>query len=161
MAKPHTPAVNGPSTPRRRLAGASFGSRRKLSRHSIHLRNHITLFLDPGATIVAAESPAAGASGGYDPPTNAWDKFPGFGHSHWLRPDLGWGSDCVYRRSGLIWKGLSRGDRGAKTPLSRQQSISLKNCRNVNLRDISILRRTFRHPHLRRDNLTIDNLKCY
>ena len=36
--------------------------------YSIHLKSHITLFLDPGATIVAADAPAAGSSGGYDPP---------------------------------------------------------------------------------------------
>ena len=29
--------------------------------YSIHLKSHITLFLDPGATIVAADAPATGA----------------------------------------------------------------------------------------------------
>ena len=52
--------------------------------YSIHLKSHITLLLDAGATIVAADAPAGGTSGGYDPPEpNAWDKFQDFGHSHW------------------------------------------------------------------------------
>ena len=80
--------------------------------YSIHLKSHITLFLDPGATIVAADTPAAGA-GGYDPPEpNAWDKFQDFGHSHWHN-SLIWGEDLEnisIEGQGLIWgKGLSRG----------------------------------------------------
>ena len=61
--------------------------------YSIHLKSHITLFLDAGATIVAADAPAAGANGGYDPPEpNAWDKFQDFGHSHWHN-SLIWGKN--------------------------------------------------------------------
>src|ERR1700681_2660845 len=61
--------------------------------YSIHLKSHITLFLDPGATIVAADSPVASAGGGYDPPEpNAWDQFQDFGHSHWHN-SLIWGED--------------------------------------------------------------------
>ena len=133
--------------------------------YSIHLRSHITLFLDPGATIVAAESPAAGASGGYDPPEpNAWDKFQDFGHSHWHN-SLIWGEDLEnisIEGQGLIWgKGLSRGDRDLALAAGvGNKSISLKNCRNVNLRDISILHGGhFAILATGVDNLTIDNLK--
>src|SRR5438270_953124 len=46
--------------------------------YSIHLKSHISLYLDPGATIVAADTPTQ-ASSGYDPPEpNAWDKFQDF-----------------------------------------------------------------------------------
>src|SRR5262245_37006337 len=49
---------------------------------SIRLKSKIALYIDAGATIVAAE-PQAGKSG-YDPPEpNAWDKYQDFGHSHW------------------------------------------------------------------------------
>src|ERR1700730_1841870 len=42
--------------------------------YSIHLKSHITLYLDPGATILAADAPAQGAVGGYAPPeSHAWD----------------------------------------------------------------------------------------
>jgi polygalacturonase len=133
--------------------------------YSIHLKSHITLFLDPGATIVAAETPAAGTSGGYDPPEpNAWDKFQDFGHSHWHN-SLIWGEDLEnisIEGQGLIWgKGLSRGDRDLALAAGvGNKSISLKNCRNVNLRDISILHGGhFAILATGVDNLTIDNLK--
>jgi polygalacturonase len=133
--------------------------------YSIHLKSHITLFLDPGATIVAADAPAAGSSGGYDPPEpNAWDKFQDFGHSHWHN-SLIWGEDLEnisIEGQGLIWgKGLSRGDRDLVLAAGvGNKSISLKNCRNVNLRDISILHGGhFAILATGVDNLTIDNLK--
>jgi polygalacturonase len=130
---------------------------------SIHLKSHITLYLDPGATIVAADTPASG--GGYDPPEpNAWDHFQDFGHSHWHN-SLIWGEDLQnisIEGQGLIWgKGLSRGDRDlALAPGVGNKSISLKNCRNVTLRDISILHGGhFAILATGVDNLTIDNLK--
>jgi polygalacturonase len=133
--------------------------------YSIHLKSHITLFLDPGATIVAAEAPPAGAGGGYDPPEpNTWDKFQDFGHSHWHN-SLIWGEDLQnisVEGQGLIWgKGLSRGDRDLVLAAGvGNKSISLKNCRNVNLRDISILHGGhFAILATGVDNLTIDNLK--
>ena len=132
--------------------------------YSIHLKSHITLFLDPGATIVAADTPAAGG-GGYDPPEpNAWDKFQDFGHSHWHN-SLIWGEDLEnisIEGQGLIWgKGLSRGDRDLALAAGvGNKSISLKNCRNVTLRDISILHGGhFAILATGVDNLTIDNLK--
>ncbi len=78
--------------PRRAAASFAFPAGNYLC-YSIHLKSHVTLFLDPGATIVAADAPAAGAGGGYDPPEpNAWDKFQDFGHSHWHN-SLIWGED--------------------------------------------------------------------
>src|ERR1700687_2301256 len=133
--------------------------------YSIHLKSHITLYLDPGATIVAADAPAAGAGGGYDPPEpNAWDKFQDFGHSHWHN-SLIWGEDLEnisIEGQGLIWgKGLSRGDRDLVLAAGvGNKSISLKNCRNVTLRDVSILHGG--HCAILAtgvDTLTIDNLK--
>ena len=133
--------------------------------YSIHLKSHITLYLDPGATILAADAPAQGAVGGYDPPEpNAWDKFQDFGHSHW-RNSLIWGEDLQnisIEGPGLIWgKGLSRGDRDAVLAAGvGNKSISLKNCHNVTLRDVSILHGGhFAILATGVDNLTIDNLK--
>jgi polygalacturonase len=133
--------------------------------YSIHLKSHITLLLDAGATIVAADAPAAGTSGGYDPPEpNAWDKFQDFGHSHWHN-SLIWGEDLQnisIEGQGLIWgKGLSRGDHDVVLAAGvGNKSISLKNCRNVTLRDISILHGGhFAILATGVDNLTIDNLK--
>ena len=61
--------------------------------YSIHLKSNVEIFLGPGATIIAADPPAPGTSGGYDPPEpNSWDKFQDFGHSHWHN-SLIWGED--------------------------------------------------------------------
>jgi polygalacturonase len=52
----------------------------------IHLQSNVALYLDPGATILAANSPAPGEPGGYDhAEPNPWDQFQDFGHSHWSR----------------------------------------------------------------------------
>jgi hypothetical protein len=131
--------------------------------YSIHLKSHVTLYLSPGATIVAADSPSTDA-GGYDPPEpNQWDKYQDFGHSHWHN-SLIWGEDLSNVSiigPGLIWgKGLSRGG-GDSTlaPGVGNKTISLKNCRNVTLRDISILHGGhFAILATGVDNLTIDNL---
>ena len=62
----------------------------------------------------------------------------------------------------MIWgKGLSRGDRDLALAAGvGNKSISLKNCRNVTLRDVSILHGGhFAILATGVDNLTIDNLK--
>jgi polygalacturonase len=133
--------------------------------YSIHLKSKVALHLGPGATILAADSPPSGSSGGYDPPEpNSWDKFQDFGHSHWHN-SLIWGEDLENVSivgPGLIWgKGLSRG--GGDATLAAgvgNKSISLKNCRNIILRDVSILHGGhFAILATGVDNLTIDNLK--
>ncbi|HUB24164.1 MAG TPA: glycosyl hydrolase family 28-related protein, partial [Tepidisphaeraceae bacterium] len=78
--------------------------------YSIHLKSNITLYLDSGATILAAGSPRAGQ---YDPPEpNAFNQYQDFGHSHWHN-SLIWGEDlhdCGIAGPGRIWgKGLDRG----------------------------------------------------
>jgi polygalacturonase len=131
--------------------------------HSIHLKSNVALFLGPGATILAADSPADAA--GYDPPEpNAFDKYQDFGHSHWHN-SLIWGEEInniSILGPGLIWgKGLSRG--AGDTALMAgvgNKSISLKNCHNITLRDFSVLHGGhFAILATGVDNLTIDNLK--
>jgi polygalacturonase len=135
--------------------------------YSIHLKSHIALHLDAGATIVAADPPAAGAPG-YDlPEPNQWDMYQDFGHSH-FRNSLIWGEDIediAILGTGRIWgKGLSRGTStqgpNAHDPGVGNKAISLKNCHNVVLRDFSILHGGhFGILATGVDNLTIDNLK--
>jgi polygalacturonase len=56
---------------------------------SIHLKSNIALYLDHGATIVAADPKEA--KGTYDlPEPNDWDMYQDFGHSHWQN-SLIWG----------------------------------------------------------------------
>ena len=131
--------------------------------YSIRLKSNVDLYLGPGATIVAAESPAGGG-GGYDPPeSNQWDHYQDFGHSH-FHNSLIWGEDIhnfTIIGPGRIWgRGLSRGS--GDTALAAgvgNKSVSLKNCRNVILRDFSILHGGhFAILATGVDNLTIDNL---
>jgi polygalacturonase len=131
---------------------------------SIHLKTNVALYLNAGATILAADTPASGG-GGYDPPEpNQWDHYQDFGHSHWHN-SLIWGeeiSNVSILGPGLIWgKGLNRGAGDtALAPGVGNKSISLKNCHNVTLRDFSILHGGhFGILATGVDNLTIDNLR--
>src|SRR5580658_2044309 len=87
--------------------------------YSIRLKSNIALYLDPGATIIAADTPEGGI-GGYDAaePNTPWDKYEDFGHSH-FHNSLIWGDgieNISITGSGRIWgKGLSRGQ-GAMNP---------------------------------------------
>jgi polygalacturonase len=131
--------------------------------YSIRLKSHVTLHLEQGATIIAADLPAEGAGGGYDPAEpNEWDMYQDFGHSH-FHNSLIWGEameEIAITGPGRIWgRGLSRG-LNAQTPGMGNKSISLKNCHNVLLRDFSILHGGhFAILATGVDNLTIDNLK--
>ncbi|HVW77082.1 MAG TPA: glycoside hydrolase family 28 protein [Alloacidobacterium sp.] len=135
---------------------------------SIRLKSNIALHLMQGATLLAAGTPTDG-SGGYDPAeSNApWENYQDFGHNHWHN-SLIWGEglhDVTIDGPGLIWgKGLSRGwskeQPLAETPRNGNKAIALKNCRNVILRDFSILKGGhFGILATGVDNLTIDNLK--
>ncbi len=134
--------------------------------YSIHLKSNVTLHLEPGATIIAADPPAAGAAGFDLPEPNEWDMYQDFGHSH-FRNSLIWGDaieNIGVTGTGRIWgRGLSKGygpGGDAHTPGVGNKSISLKNCKNVLLRDFSILHGGhFGILATGVENLTIDNLK--
>jgi polygalacturonase len=162
---------------------------------SIRLKSNIALYLDQGATIVAADPKEH--RGSYDlPEPNEWDMYQDFGHSHWQN-SLIWGiglENISILGPGMIdGKGLTRrsprprrpvqpGDTptslGGGQPAAQVQSplgeaddplvmntlgnkaIALKLCRNVLLRDFSILNGGhFALLATGVDNLTIDNLK--
>jgi polygalacturonase len=128
---------------------------------SIRLQSHVGLFIDHGATILAAD-PTAGP---YDEPeANPWDKYQDFGHSHWHN-SLIWGEgveDVSISGPGLIYgKGLVRSYNANTTPKgSGNKAIALRNSRNVVIRDVSILHGGwFGILATGVDNLTIDNIK--
>ncbi len=135
--------------------------------YSIHLKSKVALFIEQGATIVAAD-PASDASRSYNPAESnkPWEDYQDYGHNHWHN-SLIWGeglSDVSICGPGLIWgKGLSRGWGAgpvAEQPGVANKAIALKNCRNVLLRDFSILHGGhFGILATGVDNLTIDNLK--
>jgi polygalacturonase len=183
---------------------------------SIRLKSHITLYLDSGATILAANPTEH--KGSYDPAEpNDWDAYQDYGHSHWQN-SLIWGDDLsnvsilgpgLIHGQGLTRWGpgprrptqpgdspisldaetahdvttssaapvapsayglLPQGSRGfappgfADEPFTMEgqgnKAIALKLCRNVVLRDFSILQGGhFAVLATGVDNLTIDNLK--
>src|SRR3954452_6109162 len=119
--------------------------------YSIHLQSNIALCLDQGAVIIAANPLPEGQSGGYDEPepVQAWEAYQDYGHNHW-KNSLIWGIDLhdisIYG-PGRIWgKGLVRNNdpKGTNQEQRRtsgigNKTISLKNCRNVQLRNFQIL----------------------
>jgi polygalacturonase len=160
---------------------------------SIRLKSNIGLYLDHGATILAADPKTA--KGSYDlPEPNEWDMYQDFGHSHW-RNSLIWGiglenisilgpgridGQGLTRRSPRPRRPLQPGDTPTslgggqaqvQSPLGEgddprvmdglgNKAISLKLCRNVLLRDFSVLNGGhFAILATGVDNLTIDNLK--
>jgi polygalacturonase len=130
---------------------------------SIHLQSHVAIHFSPGATIVATNDPNA-----YDEPEpNQWDKFQDYGHSH-FHNSLIWGEnleDISITGPGRIWgKGLVRSQRAPQPGESARRvgnkALVLKLCRNVVLRDFSILMGGwFGILATGVDNMTISNLK--
>lgn len=126
---------------------------------SIHLKSHIALYLEQGATIIAT---AGGSNGEYDqeePTVNT--NYQDSGHSH-FHNSLIWGDglvDISIIGPGEIWgKGLLKDyKKGSKLG---NKAITLYKCRNVLIRDISILHGGwFGILATGTDNLTIDNVK--
>jgi polygalacturonase len=140
--------------------------------YSIHLASKVALYLDQGASIIAADplpnQTSSNTTHGYDlaESNKPWEDYQDFGHNHWHN-SLIWGEglhDVSICGPGLIWgKGLSRGWGAgpvAEQPGVANKAIALKNCRNVLLRDFSILHGGhFGVLATGVDNLTVDDLK--
>jgi polygalacturonase len=121
---------------------------------SIRLKSNITLQFERGARLEASSDGAA-----YDAAEpNQWDQFQDFGHSHWHN-SLIWGDgldNVSIVGAGLLSGAALTRERGAVG----DKLIALKLCRNVTLRDFSILNGGhFGILVTGVDNLTIDNLK--
>jgi len=156
---------------------------------SIHLKSNITLYLDSGATLLAAD-PAIhkGKYDSFEP--NEFDMYQDFGHSHW-KNSLIWGigveNVAIVGQGKIDGKGLSKRSPGPQrprtdgdTPTSMKNNVSplgelsplkemeglgtkaiaLKLSKNVTLKDFTI----FQGGHFALlatgvDNLTIDGLR--
>jgi len=167
-----TPAINAAIDAAANTGGGTvIFSAGVYASYSIHLKSNVALFLQQGATLLAAPTPYDGLnSGGYDAaePQGAWEPYQDYGHNHWHN-SLIWGEnihDFGIFGPGLIWgKGLSRGHDEKLLPLTTapgvgNKAIALKNCHNVILADFSILQGGwFGVLATGVDNLTFDNLK--
>ncbi|MEO7982827.1 MAG: glycoside hydrolase family 28 protein [Bacteroidota bacterium] len=126
---------------------------------SIRLKSHIAIFLDAGSVLLAADSTVNGKYDDAEP--NAFDQYQDYGHSHWHN-SLIWGEnlqDISITGPGIInGKGLRR-NASARRPWGNK-AIALKLCRNVILRDFTILNGGhFGILATGVDNFTVDNLK--
>lgn len=102
---------------------------------SIHMRSHVTIQLDAGATVL-------GAASGYDPPEpNPNDEFQDFGHSH-FHDAMFWGdrlSDIGFVGSGTI-DGGGHLITGNPQPGQADKIISLTRCEDLTVSGITLRR---------------------
>ncbi|MFT3828420.1 MAG: glycosyl hydrolase family 28-related protein [Opitutaceae bacterium] len=89
--------------------------------HSIRLRSRVTLQLLAGATLIAADPPREGESGGYDAPEDGPpNEFQDFGHSR-FRNSLVWGEELehvsILGPGRIYGLGLSRGNGRVALPV--------------------------------------------
>ena len=124
---------------------------------SVHLKSNICLYIEQGAALIASSD-----STEFDKPEqSANDTYQDYGHSHWHNSFI-WGEnlhDVSIIGNGLIWgRGLVRN--GVKGDQKPNKAIALLLCRNVTIKDVSILHGGwFAVLATGVDNLTLDNMK--
>jgi len=131
--------------------------------YTIRLKSNVSLFIDQGATIIAADQPQAGQPGydNFEPNVFGDLVYQDFGHSHW-RNSLIWGEqleNISILGPGRIWgRGLVRD--GGTTQGQGNKTIALKLCRNVDLKDFTVYQGGwFVLLATGVDNMTISNIK--
>src|SRR5271157_653665 len=114
--------------------------------YSIRLQSNVGLHLGHGCTIVAADGTGYDAAESNQP----WEAYQDYGHNHWHN-SLIWGEelhDISIYGPGRIWgRGLLRSNNPDSHNLANRRTqgignkaISLKNCRNVVLKNFQILK---------------------
>ncbi len=129
---------------------------------SLRLQSGVLLYLSQGATILAAASPLPGQTTGemggvYDAaePKMSYDAYQDYGHNHWHNSliwgeglhDVGISGPGRIDGRGLSFGGWIDGEKRGDYPLYKAEqagvgnkAIALKNCRNVVLREFSVLK---------------------
>nr|WP_321408163.1 glycoside hydrolase family 28 protein [uncultured Carboxylicivirga sp.] len=106
--------------------------------YSIRLKSNITLYLESGATILAAFPTQKDGYDAAEP--NPDNPFQDFGHSHW-KNSLIWAigeHDIAIEGHGLIHgEGLTREE--SRLTGVGNKAIAFKECHNITLKDISML----------------------
>ncbi|HTL30596.1 MAG TPA: glycoside hydrolase family 28 protein [Tepidisphaeraceae bacterium] len=95
--------------------------------YSIHLKSNVALYLDQGATILAADNPIDPTVPGYDAPEpNEWDPYEDFGHSHWHN-SLIWGENLenvsILGPGMIDGKGLTTGENPRNKKGAERQKV--------------------------------------
>jgi len=126
---------------------------------SIHLKSNVSLFIGPGATLVAA--PVSKENGYDDEEGGSQNRFQDSGHSHWHNSFI-WGDslhDVSIMGGGAIWgKGLYKDWVEGKQTANK--SIAILCSRNITIRDVTIVHGGwFAILATGVDNLFIDNIK--
>jgi polygalacturonase len=108
--------------------------------YSVRLKSNVALYLAQNATLLAA-APANGR--GYDAAEpGAGNPYQDFGHSHWHN-SLIWGEELtnitIAGPGTIDGKGLVSGGSLESAPLQGNKAIALKLCRNVTIRDITMV----------------------
>ncbi len=129
--------------------------------YSIRLKSHISLYLDQGCTIVAADFVPTNKQNYDEAEPFAGTTYQDYGHSHWHN-SLIWGENLedisIMGPGTLYGKGLTRNT--PRSPTMGNKAIALKLCRNVILKDFTITYGGhFGILATGLDNFTIDNLK--
>lgn len=118
-----TAAINRALVAASTVAGTVVVSAGDYLCHSLRLQSGVTLQLEAGATIIAADPPPAGEPGGYDAPEPGEPNiYQDFGHSR-FRNSLLWGEnlhDVTICGPGKIYgRGLSRGNGRIASPVGQ------------------------------------------
>ncbi len=126
---------------------------------SIHLKSNISLYLDQGCILMAADSTANGRYDAGEP--NAFDQYQDYGHSHWHN-SLIWGENL--ENISILGPGLINGNGLRRNTSERRpwgnKAIALKLCRNVILENFTVINGGhFALLATGVDNFTINNLK--
>jgi hypothetical protein len=128
---------------------------------TIHLRSNVALYIDQGATIIAA---TISETVHYDLPEKSEnDVYQDFGHSYFHNSLIV--GENLHNISitgpGRIWgKGLTREDLKENNSGNANKTLSLKRCRNVILKDFTVFYGGwFGFLLTAVDNATIDNIK--
>lgn len=132
------------------------------SSFSIHLKSAVTLYLDRGATLLAASPDERPDAPGFDAAENVLEQaYQDYGHSHWHN-SLIWGENvenvAIIGPGRIDGRGLSRSI-NRDTPRAGNKAIALRFGKHVLLRDFSVLRGGhFGVLATGVDDMTIDNL---
>ncbi|OLF16331.1 rhamnogalacturonidase [Actinophytocola xanthii] len=136
-----SPAINRAIAAAAKNGGTVFFPAGTYTSYSVRLRSDVTLHLDRGATLLAAQ-PRDGK--GFDAPgEGAGNPYQDFGHSHW-RASLIWGEGLENIGIGgpgrIDGAALVRNMTPESPPGTGDKAIALKLCRNVVIRDVTIVR---------------------